>query len=82
MLSCNLMDLFLNPFYYLKGFTLAILQALGKLPNVMERLHNSLIGFAKIRAPFFKNFPEIFVNSCYFCDLHIFQYIKHITLRY
>ena len=36
-----------------------ILQASGKFPKAMERLNNSLIGFAKICAPSFKNFPEI-----------------------
>ena len=42
----------------------------------MERLHNSLIGFAKIHAPSFKNFPEIwsipavFVTSTFFDNLN------------
>ena len=30
------------------GFTFAILQALGKLPNVVERLRKSLTGFVKM----------------------------------
>ena len=38
------------------GCIVEILQASGKLPNVIERFHNSLISFAKIRTPSFKSF--------------------------
>ena len=41
-----------------KGFNFAILQELGKLPNLIERLHNSLIGFDKTREPSFRKRHE------------------------
>ena len=68
---CNLKELFLN-----SGFTFAILQASGKLPKAMERLHNSLIGFAKIRAPSFKSFPEIWSIHAAFVTLIFFNMLN------
>ena len=53
------MDPFLNPSYIVALFTFAILQVSGKLPNVNEKMHNSLIVFAKICALSFKHFPKI-----------------------
>ena len=38
------------------GFTTAVLKALGKLPNVMERLHKLLTGFFKIYLHLLKTF--------------------------
>ena len=65
------MDLFFEPFLN-SGFTFAILQALGKLLDVMERLHNSLICFAKIRPPSFKNVPEIWSIPAAFVTSRIY----------
>ena len=36
-------------------FSFAILQESGNFPEVIERLHNSVIGLAKTLAPSFKN---------------------------
>ena len=36
-------------------FSFAILQESGHFPEVIERLHNSVIGLAKTLAPSFKN---------------------------
>ena len=41
-----------------KSFNFAILQESGKLPNLIERLHSSLIGFDKTREPSFRKRPE------------------------
>ena len=38
------------------GFIIAVLKALGKLPNVMERLHKLLTGFFKIYLHLLKTF--------------------------
>ena len=47
----------MEPFFY-NGFNLATWQSVGKTESFMERLHILEIGFARIFAPFFKNFPE------------------------
>ena len=39
-------------------FNLGIWQSVEKSENFIERLHSSKIGFARIFAPSFKNFPE------------------------
>ena len=49
----SVVESFLN-----SGFNLAIWQSVGKSEYFMERLHSSEIGFARIFAPSFKNFPE------------------------
>ena len=41
-----------------QGFNFAILQESGKLPNLIERLQNLLIGFDKTRKPSFRKRPE------------------------
>ena len=66
------MDPFFEPFLN-SGFTLAILKASGKLPNVMKRLHNSLIGFAKIRGQSFKNVHKIWSISAAFATSTFFN---------
>ena len=58
------------------GFNFAILQASGKLPNVMERLHDSLMGFDKIHAPSFKDFPEIWSIPAAFVTLAFFNILN------
>ena len=47
------LDSFLN-----KGFNFAILQESGKFPNLIERLHSSLIGFDKTLEPSFRKRPK------------------------
>ena len=47
----------MEPFLY-NGFNLATWQSVGKTKNFMEILHILEIGFARIFAPSFKNFPE------------------------
>ena len=47
------MNSFLN-----KGFKFAILKGSRKLPNLIERLQSSLIGFDKTREPSFRKRPE------------------------
>ena len=41
-----------------KGFNFSILQESGKLPNLTDRLHSSLIGFDRSREPSFRKRPE------------------------
>ena len=45
--------LVLDPFLN-KGFNFAILQESGKLPNLIDRFHSSLMGFDKTREPSFR----------------------------
>ena len=47
----------MEPFLY-NGFNFAIWQSVGKIEYFMKRLHILEIGFARIFAPSFKNFPE------------------------
>ena len=60
-----ILDSFLN-----KGFNFAILQESGKLPNLIERLHSSLIGLNKTRKPSFRKrhersfIPAALTNVC------------------
>ena len=49
--------LVLGPFLN-KGLNFAILQELGKLPNLTDRLHSSLKGFNKTQEPSFRKRPE------------------------
>ena len=47
------MESFLN-----SGFDLGIWQYIGKSEYFLERLHSLEIGFARIFAPYFENFPK------------------------
>ena len=49
--------LVLGPFLN-KGLNFAILQELGKLPNLIDGLHSSLNGFNKTQEPSFRKRPE------------------------
>ena len=50
-------ELVLDPFLN-KGFSFAILQESGKLPNLIKRLQSSLIGFDKTRESSFTKQPD------------------------
>ena len=52
LLACNLKGQFWTLFNF------AILQELGKLPNLVRKLHSSLIGFDKTRKLSFRKQPE------------------------
>ena len=55
--------------FFKNDFSIAMLQMPGKLPKAIERLQSSLIGSAKIFAPFLPE--EIF--SCVFSHLKVKQ---------
>ena len=47
-----------NPFYIYIGFSFAILQDSQNFPELIERLHKSVIGLAKTSATSFKKQPN------------------------
>ena len=75
------------------GFSFPILQESGNFPEVMERLHKSLIGIAMTFAPLFKKRPDrlskpaaldalVFLKNSSDCVLRNSNKIKRITLNY
>ena len=68
--------LVLDPFLN-KGFNFAILQESEKLPNLIERLHSSLIGFDKTCEPSFRKRPE---RSSIPAALQMFVLLKILVL--
>ena len=61
-----------NPFYI--GFSFAIVQESGNFPEVIERLHNSVIGLANTFAPSFKKRPERLFKLAALDTLVFFKY--------
>ena len=68
-----------EPFLYI-GFSLAILQESGMLPEVIERLHKSVIGLAKTSAPSFKKRPDKFSNPAAIDIFKIFKMVLSETV--
>ena len=69
-----------EPFLYI-GFSFAILQESGNFPEVIERLHKSVIGLAKTFAPSFKKRPERLSKPAALDTLAFFEIVKTVFLE-
>ena len=62
------------PFYII----LAILQESGNFPEVIQRLHKSVTGLAKIFAPSFKKRPDKLFKPAVLDTLAFFKIVKMV----